>query len=216
MEKIYKRNKEINNGLLCDSLRNFKLLCEGIPTSIEENKLTTAIDQMRSLTGIYKPVPRLNYDIYRINDDYYNLKYRIPKAPNMDSKEIIMNDFIYTKLQIETFFKRNFVDGEFKVTKNILTLPYWCVDWDWYNKTNERFVKICREVDKLVGNKHGEELRKIYMDDDRYKFVDLYAADYNGRVYAKFKTVEDAMAWAEPYYWISEEENGVWANLPYY
>ena len=220
MEDIYKRNEEVNNGYMCCDLSNFKGICEVLDKELakEDTDLKLCVDYMRSLTSLYNDACTLDYSKFADTTNVYDIKFTIPTSKTTDSKTIIQKDFEFTKEQIESVFIEKFVDGHFKITKEILEdLPYWCVDWDYYNRSNRRFIDACREANKLVGYTGDEESTQYYNEDkDRYNFEEIFCSHYNGgRVRASFKNIEDALIWS--YHHDAEEEDGLyWAEQPCY
>ncbi len=223
MEDIYERNKEINGYLCCD-LSNFKNICTRIEEELakEDTDLQVCMDEMCSLTGIYEEGTVIDYSKYRINTgSVYDRKFRIPSAPHLDSKEIIKSDFKIAKHQIESFFIEFFCDGAFEITKErLFMLPYWCVDWYWYDNQSRRFIDACKKANKLIGCKKDQEMSEYYAEESeqkRWKFEEIYYSDYNGgRVRASFKNEDDCMMWGYHHEAILEDDGLYWADTPAY
>lgn len=219
MEDIYKHNKEVNNGYLCCDLSNFRIICNRLENELakEDTNLEKCVDEMRCLTGIYSDATTLDYSKYADTSNVYDIKFTIPTSEFVDSKTIIKNDFEYTKNELESFFIANFVDGAFEITKEVLKLPFWCVDWSYYDSNNRRFIDACRTANQLVGYNGDEESTKYYAEGkERHKFEEIYCSHYNGgRVRASFKNIEDCLQWS--FHHEANEEDGLfWAEQPCY
>ena len=220
MEDIYKRNEEVNNGYMCCDLSNFKGMCERLEKELSKDNpnLEQCVDDMRSLTGIYEEATTLDYGQFADTTNVYDIKFTIPTSKYLDSKTIIKNDFEFTKNEIESFFIANFVDGGFEITKRVLfELPFWCVDWDFYNRKNRRFIDACKSANELVGYKGDDETSQYYEEDkERYGFEEIFCSHYNGgRVRASFKDEGDCLQWS--YHHEANEEDGLyWAEQPMY
>lgn len=220
MEDIYKRNKEVNNGYMCCDLSNFQGICKRLEEELSKDNpnLEQCVDDMRSLTGLYKEATTLNYRKFADTTNVYDIRFTIPTSEFLDSKTIIKKDFEVTKRQIESFFIVNFVDGDFEITKEILfRLPYWCVDWSYYNRKNRRFIDACKVANNLIGYKGDDETSKYYEEDkERFGFEEIFCSHYNGgRVRASFKNMDDCLLWS--YHGEANEEDGLyWAEQPMY
>lgn len=215
---VCKEDKEANNGFLSCDLSNFRSTCHLIQKKLESNELERATDEMYCLTSLFEDATDVNYSKYRINTgSVYDRKFKIPQSDLMDSKSIIENDFNRAKEQIETFICQNYKSGNFEITKEVLELPYWCIDWHWYNETNRRFIDACREANKLVGYNGDEESTKYYEEDKEiWNFEEIFCSHYNGgRVRASFKNIEDCLQWS--YHGEAIKEDGLyWAEEPAY
>ena len=222
MEDIYKRNKEINNGYICCDLSNFQGICRRIENELakENTDLQLCMDDMSSLTSIYEQGTVINYSKYRINtDSVYNRVFRLPHSDNCTAKEIITNDFKIAKNQIESFFIEFFCDGAFEITKErLFLLPYWCVDWSWYNDKSRRFIDACKVANNIVGYTGDQESSEYYYKEGkkRYGFEEIFYSHYNGgRIRASFKDIEKCLQWS--YHHEANEEDGLyWAEQPCY
>ena len=212
-EDVCKQDKEANNGFLSHNLNNFKVTCDRIQQALTLNELEKATDEMCTLINIFKGATDINYNQYRINTgSVYDRKF---KAPH---KSRIKNDFNQAKNEIESFICKNYRCGAFKITKEVLfELPYWCVNWDYYNSTNRRFIDACKVANKLVGFNGDEESSKYYAEDKEvWNFEEIFYSHYNGgRIRASFKNIDDCLQWS--YHKEANKEDGLyWAEEPAY
>ena len=212
IEEVFRENKEANNGYVSCDLSNFRICCKRIQESLDANDLERATDEMCSFTSIFRGVSDIDYKQYKIDTgSVYDRRFN---APTFD---VIQNDFNDAKTQIETFICQNYKSGNFEITKEVLELPYWCVDWHWYNETNRRFIDACRVANELVGYNGDEESTKNYEEGkERWNFEEIFCSHYNGgRVRASFKNIEDCLQWS--FHCEANEEDGLyWAEQPCY
>lgn len=219
IREIYKKNKEENGGYLSCDLSNFKNICKKIQESLDDNNLEIAVDNMSSLTTIFNDATNVDYRKYRIDTgSVYERKFKIPKSDFVDSKTLIKNDFDYARCQIKSFIEQNYKSGEFFVSKKVLKLPFWCVDWRYYNDKTERFVKICRKVDEKFNlDKANKDYELAYRNE--YNALDVYFSRYNQRCYLKFASISDAKrAVGElptEYGEYNEEDGTIWVDVPF-
>lgn len=219
IKKIYEKDKKDNEGYLSCDLSNFESCCNRIQQSLDGIDLEAAVDNMCALTSIFKEATNINYNKYRIKTKtVYERKFIIPTSEFVDSKTLIQNDFDYARNQIKSFIEQNYKSGEFFVSKKVLKLPYWCVDWRYYNQYTERFVKICRKVDEEFGlDKTNKNYESTYRNE--YNALDVYFSRYNQRCYLKFASISDAkkaVGDLPTEYGEYNEENGtIWVDVPF-
>lgn len=220
MEDIYNHNKEVNDGYMTCDLSNFKNICRRIEEELNKasTDLEICVDEMCSLTSIYRDATDVDYSKYRINTgNVYDRKFEIPTSNRVDSKTLVTNDFNRAKSQIEAFFIDNFHDGDFKVTKRVLELPYWCIDWEYYNRNPNRFVEICRKTDEEQGLDEAKpNVAMCYKND--YGALDVYMSRYNQRAYIKFDSVSNskqAVGDLETEYREYNDDDTFWVDVPF-
>lgn len=218
-EEICEANKKANNGYLSCDLSNFRGCCKLVQEALDNNDLEKAVHEMYCLTGIFSEVSPIHYERYRIHTgNPYDMKFRIPKHRYLDSKEIITKDFECVKEKIRTFIEENYHFGEFEVTKAVLTLPHWCVDWDFYNKNTDRFVEICRKTDAKFGlDKAQQGYDRAYREE--HNALDVYFSRHNQRCYLKFASISDAAdavgIYETEYGEYNEEDGTIWVDVPF-
>lgn len=218
-EKLCEENKKVNNGYLSCDLSNFKIGCKRVQEALNNNNLEQAVDEMYCLTGLFKQATSINYEHYRIDTgNPYDRKFKVPKSDDIDSKTLIQNDFKHAKKQIQSFIEKYYCFGEFEVTEVVLNLPYWCVDWDFYNDNRERFVDICRKTDAKFGlGKARINVDKAYREE--YNALDVYFSRYNQRCYLKFASISDAKEavgeYETEYGEYNEEDDTIWVDVPF-
>lgn len=220
IQEIYKNNEKVNNGYLSCDLSNFRGVCVNIKKALELNQLERATDEMCCLTRLFDGVTDVDYSKYRIETgSVYDRRFKVPQSDDKDSKTIIQDDFDKAREEIETFICQNYKDGAFEITKEVLfELPYWCVDWGYYNRTNRRFIDACKIANDLVGYKGDEESTEYYAEDkERWGFEEIFCSHYNGgRVRAGFKDLGDALVWSYHHDATKEDDGLYWAEQPCY
>ena len=201
-------------GYNCE-LNNFISLCKVIAKNIAENNRESAIKEMHRLCHLFRQATVVDYKNEVNIDDVYNWKVTSTKTLIEVKK-----DFNVAKKQITAFIEEYYKFGEFNIIKEVFKLPYWCVNWDYYNSDGFRFIKACKEANKLFDNNRDEEVTKYYEEEGKaeYGFEIIFYSSYNGgRVRAGFRNKEDALYWdyfGDAHF---EESNGLyWAEQPAY
>lgn len=198
-EELKSDVKKWHNGYLVCAISNFEIFEDKIISAIKNNDAKTIIEEMASLTAIYNYATSIKYTKEMANVVTISI-------------QAMAMDFTVAKLEIEDYFCKNFITGDFAITEEVLNKHYDMVDWDAYwNASSSNFIKGCREANKLVGYTKDAEMTEYYREDaDRYHFKDINYSSYNGgRVIASFEQCEDAMAW-NIYGDANQESDGLW------
>lgn len=193
----------------CCSVSNFLIFCRKFAQAIESENKEEAVKELSHMTHIYRYATDIRYS------------EEILFVADM-SLEAIKTDFEIAKADIEKYFCKNFVTGDFEITEDVLEKHWDMVDWDAYhNATNRRFIDACKEANKIVGWKKDDEISATYWEDEqdakRYKSMkEIFYSDYNGgRVRASFSDEWECLDWS--YHKEANFENGLyWAEQPAY
>ena len=198
-EELKEDVRKWHNGHLTCEISNFEIFEDRIISAIKNNDAETIIDEMASMTSIYEYATSIRYTKEMKN---------VVKM----SIQAMATDFTVAKLEIESYFCKNFITGDFEITKDVLQRHFDVVDWDAYwNASSSNFIKGCKIANKIVGYTKDDEMTEYYKEDvDRHHFKDIYYSSYNGgRVTASFERCEDAITWN--YFGdATEEADGLW------
>ena len=191
----------------CCSVSNFFIFCRKFADAILEENKEKAIEELSSMTHIYQYATNVKYS------------KRILLVAN-PSLEAIKCDFHIAKAEIEEYFCKNFVTGNFEITADILNKHWDMVDWDAYhNKTNRNFIDACKKANEIVGCTKDDEISHNYAKDgkDRWNFEEIFYSSYNGgRVRASFKKIEDCLQWSYHHEANLDKDGLYWAEEPAY
>lgn len=195
----------------CCSVSNFLIFCRRFAQAIESENKEEAVKELADMTHLYRYATSVRYRYYEGAISVENV-----------SIEEIHKDFESARKEIEEYFCKNFVTGDFEITEDVLKRHWDMVDWDaYYNETNRNFIDACKKANKVVGWKKDNEISAIYWEDkqndDRYKSMqEIFYSTYNGgRVRASFTDEWECLDWS--YHKEANLEDGLyWAEQPAY
>lgn len=192
----------------CCSVSNFLGLCKNFARAMLEEDKEKAIAELSSMTHLYRYATNVKY----------SKEILLVANPSF---EAIKCDFHIAKAEIEEYFCKNFVTGNFEITADVLNKHWDMVDWDAYhNKTNRNFIDACKKANQIVGYKKDDEISANYAEaseKERWNFEEIFYSSYNGgRVRASFKSIEDCLRWSYHCEANLEDDGLYWGEEPAY
>lgn len=196
----------------CCSVSNFLIFCRKFAQAIESENKEEAVKELADMTLLYRYATSIQYKYYKDAISVDNI-----------SIEEIKRDFESARKEIEEYFCKNFITGDFEITEDILKRHWDMVDWDAYhNTTNRRFIDACKEANKIVGWKKDDEISATYWEDEQYdkrykSMQEIFYSSYNGgRVRASFTDASDCILWGFHREANLESDGLYWAEQPAY